>query len=438
MDRRAFSFCPPKSHGSMNYLTRLFRAGRGLLQRKSLQNLALYGGTTSLGQFFMFVYTLLVARSLGPEQFGAYVSCYAATGLSAFTVNLGLDTWILRESASTSNLASLAGGVLRNKAVVGMGWAALLVAGLPLIRPDVFSPLLLLVCAIDLWCDSCLNTQIACLNVQRRINRISNLVLISRLGRLLGAGMVLLLGLGSPLLFAGTRALFSVLALVVSWSFNRPFFTGLPSFTSIFKGALPYAASELLAQIYIQADVTILALMSTRDATGLYSTASGMINALFVIPSAGYLLAIPSLSRLESQAPEKLNSAFKRYFLGFLGLGGILLVATLGFGAVVMEALLGAKYHVSGQLFSLMSPILFLKSIGFCCAAILVSLGLQRKRLVPQAASAAVNVVLNILVIPIAGIYGVAIVYIISEVVLTVGYGATVLLQLRKKSLPAF
>lgn len=422
----------------MNYLSKLIGTGRGLLRRKSLQNLVLYGGTTSLGQFFMFVYTLLVARALGPEQFGIYASSYAATGLSAFTVNLGMDTWILRESATTQDLYSLAGGILRNKGVTGLAWGAFLVIGLPLIRPDVFSPVLMLVCAADIWCDSCLNTQIACLNITRKIPRITTLVLVSRLGRLVGAVAVILLGLESPLLFASMRALFSLAALLVSWGYTRPKFTGIPSFQGIFKSSLPFAASELLAQIYVQADVTILALMSTKDATGLYSTASGMINALFVIPTAGYLLAIPTLSRLATQSPERLFSAIKRYFLVFVGLGIMLLLVTLAFGAFLTEALLGAKYHTSGQLFALMSPILLLKSIGACCAAILVSIGQQSKRLVPQAASAAANVLLNIWIIPIAGISGVAVVYIISEVILTLGYGAIVFTQLRKKPLPVY
>ena len=416
----------------MKYLSGLAIKGQAILRSQSVQNLALYGGTTSLGQFFTFIYTLLAARSLGPAQFGVYASCYSAAGVSAVLITWGMDVWLLRESASPGNLLSLAGGILRNKAFIGLAWAVVLVVGLPLIRPDVFSRILLAICAVDLWCDSCLNTQIACLNVNRKISSISRLVIVSRLGRLIGAIIILILGIESAVLFALARAIFSLIAFLVSWKYTRPHWFNLPSFTSIFRLSLPFAASEFLAQIYLQADVTILALLSTKSATGLYSTAEGVINALFLIPNTGYLLSIPSLSRL-AREPELLRLALKRNILRSLALGAALMIAALLLGLFVLEIILGSQYKTSGILLAFMSPLPLLKSFEFGFAGIMVASGLQSRRLIPQAVSAAANVLLNILFIPIAGIYGVAVVYIISEIILTAGYGITVFNYSRKK-----
>jgi len=366
-------------------------------------------------------------------QFSVYTSCYAATGVSAFLFSWGMDTWLLRESASSKDLLALAGGVLRNKAVMGLMWGSLLVIGLPLLRPDIFSRMLLVVCVIDTWCDSCLNTQIACLNINKQYPAIPKLIMLSRFGRLVGAITLVLAGGISPFLFGLVRSFFSLAAFLLSWRYTHPRLRHLPAGIHIFRRSLPYAASDILAQIYVQADVTILALMSSKAVIGLYSTAEGIINALFIIPTTAFLLVVPTLSRLADHEPERFRPAIKKSFLGFLMLGLALISLTLFFGGLIAEALLGPQYRTSGQLLVLMSPILFMKALEFGCIAILVSAGRQSKRLVPQALSAATNVLLNIWMIPIAGIFGVALVYVFSEVILIAGYGSAVIAYLREK-----
>jgi O-antigen/teichoic acid export membrane protein len=83
---------------------------------------------------------------------------------------------------------------------------------------------------------------------------------------------------------------------------------------------------------------------------------------------------------------------------------------------------LGEAYSTTGELLAILSPILFLKTVSFAAAAFLVAVDWQSHRLIPQAISAAVNIVLNLLVIQTLGIQGVAYVYVISEAVLLIGY----------------
>ena len=56
------------------------------------------------------------------------------------------------------------------------------------------------------------------------------------------------------------------------------------------------------------------------------------------------------------------------------------------------------------------------------CATVLVAVGWQQRRLVPQMLSAFANIGLNIWAIPRWGIEGAAHVYVASEVVLFIGY----------------
>jgi hypothetical protein len=107
------------------------------------------------------------------------------TGLSIFVV-IGMDTWLLREPGSLASPRAWSGRVLRIKGWIGLAWGVLLVVAAPLIRPDVFTPALVLVCAIDMWCDGALTTHAAALNIQKRIRAVSRLMFFrapARLGR---------------------------------------------------------------------------------------------------------------------------------------------------------------------------------------------------------------------------------------------------------------
>jgi O-antigen/teichoic acid export membrane protein len=109
-------------------------------------------------------------------------------------------------------------------------------------------------------------------------------------------------------------------------------------------------------------------------------------------------------------------------FVGFTILGIILAFGIWIAGPFLSELLLGDSYKTTGQLLRILSPILFLKSLSFACAAFLVAVGWQIRRLIPQAISAAANILLNLLVIMTLGIIGVALVYVVSEVILLIGY----------------
>ena len=399
----------------------LHRIGRS----EFLQHLVLFGGSTGAAQFLMMLNAILLARVLGPEGYGVFAGCYAVAGLSAFVISFGMDTWLLREAAHSYSPADLSGNVIKVKAKIGLVWGFALVAILPAVRPDLFSPWLMLVCVLDVWSDSCFNTQMAALNVQNRITFISRLVLVSRGGRLLGTILFAVGGAVSPVLFALSRCSATVLSMLLAAAVLRPNLRSTITLRTIeiFRKTFPYGVSEFLALIYAQADVSLLAFLAGKTATGIYSPASGLVNALFVIPNAGFMLAVPRLSALTAQNPQRLKSFVLRLHVGFFLLG-CALSALVGLGGKwIIDLLLGSKFEMTGTLLLVLSPILVFKSMEYLYAAIFVAVGWQKLRLIPQAVSAGVNILLNLVAIPLFGVYGVAVVYSLSELLLLLGYG---------------
>jgi len=102
-----------------------------------------------------------------------------------------------------------------------------------------------------------------------------------------------------------------------------------------------------------------------------------------------------------------------------VGLGLFLL---LFFGAKYLISLFGPAYAGSQEILQILSAILFFHSITFGVAAILVATNQQKQRTIIQAIAVVINVGLNFLIIQQFGITGVAYVYVLTEVVLLLGY----------------
>jgi O-antigen/teichoic acid export membrane protein len=201
---------------------------------------------------------------------------------------------------------------------------------------------------------------------------------------------------------------------------------------STVKESLPFALSDLFASIYVQADTTIIALTLGKEAVGLYAPASSLINALFVIPNAGFLVAVPILTRTIKTNGQLSGQLLKLIAIAFPGIGIILWVFVKNFSKL-MPIVFGPSYSESAPLLEILSPILFLKSCSFAAAAVLVAIGWQHQRAYIQAITAVVNLMLNFLAVYCFGVRGVAMVYVISEIFLLVGYIVLIIWWIRKK-----
>jgi O-antigen/teichoic acid export membrane protein len=390
-----------------------------------IHNLAYLGGGTFVAQFLMALNAILLARILQPEAYGVFVATYAAAGLSSFFFNWGLDTWLLRQASLSAEPDKGLGTVVFLKVTFGVVWAILLFLILPRARPDLYYSSIVLVACMDILLEGLFSAGNAVLNAQGRVRRVSGLLLISRGARLINTLLFMGLGYLNPLAFAIARLAGTLFAWIISLQSIRPRRDNTTPLSArrTFRQAIPYGLSELLSIIYLQADILLIALITgNSQAVGLYAPASGIISALFVIPSAGFYVIVPVLTRYHSTNGGNFRKVVMQMFAGFSLLGIILSVLIWGSSQFLAEFLLGEAYTTSGELLAILSPILFLKTVSFAAAAFLVAVDWQSRRLIPQAVSAAVNIILNLLVIQSLGIQGVAYVYVFSEMILLIGY----------------
>jgi O-antigen/teichoic acid export membrane protein len=389
-----------------------------------LANLFWFSGSSGVAQMLGMAYSLLLARWLLPESFGIIAGCYAAATLTSFLINWGMDTWLLRQAATTAAPLRLAGSIIKIKILLGILWAAGLWFILTHLRPDIYWPLILAMVILDTWFDACFNTLSVVLNATGRIRTISTLIAASRGLRLVSLIALVVLNVNVLLPFVAARLVCTVLIFGCAILITRPEFSGnvpIPGKT-IWLQALPYGLSEFLAMVYGQIDVTMLAFLAGSTIVGLYAPAVGLINAFITIFSSAYFFFIPQLTRTLLLHPERFRQNTIKMMIGFALTGLAAMVALGGLGPLLVNLLLQQAYQQTGELLLFMSPIMFFKGLSAGCAAFLVTVGWQQRRLLPQIASAGVNILLNFWAIPRWGPVGAALVYTFSEAILLAGY----------------
>lgn len=369
---------------------------------------------------------ILVAREVHPLEYGQYVACFGLATLLIVLPSFGMDAWLLTQSRSETNrVTSVWGKGLRLRVCflvvwfVGMGFLSII------LPPDTYPKDILFLTTLGAAFDSLI---LLSYSAKRATNRHWIVTIIQSLASLLLLLFVLLMptGLDQILLFACFRTLLSaIVALItigmVGYKHIGNALTGF-SVGAILKATHPFFWAEFASSIYAKADINIIALMIGAVGTAVYGPALNILQVTFLPSHALFVLMVPTLS---AAFVEKRNSFLrfsKTQFAVQLILGICLSSFLFAFAPLLVSLTFGADYHVSGEILRILSPIPLLRSMSFALGAVLASSKLQPQRTKYQIIVASFNLVAILIVIIPYGILGVAVVYILSELLLVIGY----------------
>lgn len=394
-----------------------------LINKSNLSKISIFTISFALSQAIMIAYSLVLARHLGPELYGYYATGYSLVGLWSFFISAGMDTWFLQRGRDIEQIRRLSGEIIKAKMMIFIIWASVLIIAINQINFIALE--FIIICVLDIWCDSLLITQIYGLNIQQKYHKVAGIMTASRLSRLLSALVLIGLGARNPTLFALFRFFFTLIGFFIALitlkpkvSLNKIEITKIP-----YKELLPFGLSEMFAQLYIMADISLLALLAGKIQVGLYSPATNILSALFIIPNSLYLYLLPRFSKKKSFQGQIPDNEIILTIIGF-GLVGLILFGGIALSSKwIIPIFLGKAFEQTKQLLLYLSPIIVLKSVQFGLIVIIVSSGLQKFRLIPQFIAAVLNVTMNVILIPYFGAGGAVLAYNVSELVLLLGYG---------------
>lgn len=403
-----------------------------LNRRTVIRNLATLFSGSVLAQGMRVLALLFTARQLGAIQYGQYAACFALTSFSSILFSLGLNIWLLREgSRDLESTGALFGSVFAIKGVIGSMWLIFMLLLAPIIDSSSFPVELVRLSAVSVLLENLVVT----LSVFYKSTLQNHITFILESGSN-GIWLVatfLLMKSGEQQ--ASVYILIRIVALLISfilvlWIIGRtiPLKVTISTTKWALRSALPFALSELLAWAAMRVDVLVIAFLIGEYATGLYSPAVGLVNALFLIPSAVYLVITPVLSNLFVTNVKQAWITARNSILLLVVIGLTMSIALL-FTAGLLSSVLGGTFQEVREILRLLSPVLFIHSLTFGLAAILVATNQQAKRAIVQSIAVATNACLNLILVSWMGVRGAAMVYILSEMVLLFGYAWLVLNQ---------
>ena len=366
-----------------------------------------------MGLLLQAAYFIILARLLGPMQYGVYAGAFAFASLVAQYSALGTGTVFLRYvSSDHSAFAVYWGNILVVTSVVG----GALVVALDLLGPRILNPAsaaLVLLAAIG----NCVCAQLTIESgrVFQTFEQMRPTALLNLLTNLVrtvaAAAMLFTLHQATAWQWALASTLVSALAAIftvvtITLRFGRPRFT--PKLF-IKRGAegFGFAVAMSTASLYNDLDKTMLSHYGMNRDNGIYTMAYRIVDIatipIFSIRDA----AMPRLFKLgrtgiAASAELSHRLLLRALALGALGSAGMFLMAPL------LPLAVGRGFAEGVVALRWLCLIPIFRSIHQMTGCALTGAGLQRYRTTTQVAAATLNFFLNLWLIPKWGWHGAA------------------------------
>jgi O-antigen/teichoic acid export membrane protein len=373
------------------------------------------------------LYFVLVARSLGPASYGTFVAVLAFVSIVTPFASWGAGDILIRRVSRDAGLLRQAWG---EAIMTAFGLGALFGVAVVLAAPHVFdgriSPLLVgAIAAAEFWGTSLASIAAQAYQAVERLGRMAQVWLAMSVLRVAAAVVlasvkVLQTPMSWALLYLGsTLAAACVIVVWVSRELGRPIFSVAARDRGDIKRGFFYSLSTVALSIYNDIDKTMLARLATFAAAGLYGAGYRIVEVCFVPVAALLQSSYPRFFR-HGKEGVRANVALARRMLPAAIVYGVVAGAVLFAAAPLLELVLGAKYASTVLVVRGLAAVPALRAIHYFAANVLTGADRQSSRSAVQVGVAALNVGLNLWLIPRNGWRGAVWATLASEAALAV------------------
>ena len=390
-----------------------------------------------------FVASIFMVRSLGSDGYGTIAFVYAFMGLFDWLASFGVEQVVVREASAaegrtdSEKRALSFGGELWGSGMAltaaTSAVAALLAAVLAFVLGYRGSVALLLVIAgieaIALVPPRLLSTV---LQVRLQMWKAVGITSARHLGWLVA--VMIMAKAHAPLwAFVGIRSTLAacesmtIAAVSLRELGSRLTFAATRA-TELAKNSWPLALMYLAIGVYFRIDRVIIERFVGPKELGFYAVADNIGGMISVIPLAFSRSVYPEIcKRLASE--ERFRSAVRTSFRVTIFVMGILVVAMFALGPPAIRFIYGGEFSSSGHLLRILLLAQLGAAYGTILGVVLLAQSLQRAMMVATAASAVVNVLINLFAIPRWGATGAA-----WATVLSYWFSSAVMFELTRRT----
>ena len=181
-----------------------------------------------------------------------------------------------------------------------------------------------------------------------------------------------------------------------------------------FSQAFPLMLGALSAVIYLKIDILFLSYMEGKEVTGIYSVAARLSEAWYMLPATLALAAFPRMVELRASAPKRYAQRMQDAMDVFAAFGTLVAATSVFWAAPMIHVLFGPAYSGSVVILQLYVWVGVVVATRALIHKWLLVEGLFWGSAMVHVTGATLNVALNLLLIPIYGAEGAAIATLIS------------------------
>jgi len=375
------------------------------------------------GGLFFFV-ALLMARHLGPENFGTFSFVFAFVTVFHMLADFGITNILVRDIArAKEKVDRILGACIPLVTLLAFSGYVLIILSVQLLNlaPDTELAMYIMGATVLLTFHAAVYGSVCRAFEEMEYNAVG--LVLQRVILLIFTIIALYMDAGLPglaLCYFGERfAQWVFFYILVRKRYSQYVWRkDVEYWRYLIREGLPIGAGMVLKRVSWHVDIFVLTALSTASSVGLFSAAYRIIQMISVIPFTLSMPVFPALSRLAQESPEKAYTLYTRVqkILMLIGLPIGLWVLVLGSQIIVL--LFGEDYQAGGitlQVMGLVVVFLFMNSLF---VYLFSALDRQMLYMSSVGGSVLLNLVLDILLIPHFDILGAALATLCAEAVL--------------------
>lgn len=380
---------------------------------------------TGVASLISFVTFVAITRGLGPEAFGDFTAASAFLFLPVVLADVGLSTAVLREiSADPGRTEPAMRASLPLRALISA--AAILVAvgiGLALPFTDQ-TKVAILISSVGAFLTLMTLALLPVLQAQLKMQWAVGATVGGRVVTLALTLGALGVGLGFKSVVAaqsiGLAVTFLLTLLAVAARVRLTPVLDAGYWRALFSRSLVLGLAIALSLIYFRVDAVLLALLRPAEEVGLYGAAYKFIELAVLIPAAAATSMFPPLARFVAAKDPRAESLVQKSFDVLLAAAVPVTVLMLAFPEQIIVLTAGEQFEDAAIALQLLAPYVIFAFVNTVLWRVLIATDQDRALLAVSVAVLVVNVVANLIFIPLYGYQAAAVVSVASEAFITI------------------
>ena len=367
-----------------------------------------------------FVVTIYVVRYLGPKDFGLYSYILSFSWLFASLSSLGLESISTREIVKHPDKKDEISGSVFFLRLVG-SVVTIILTGLTLflIGEETHNAILILIASGSFIFQS---FSVIEYYFRGTVEAKYNAYALSASVILSSTLKVIFIILKAPLIYFVLAVVFEYFALAVGLVlvyhsrkfsiFNWKYSKNLA--TSLFKDSWPLALSGIVVMVYMKIDQVMIKNMMSEEAVGYYAAAVRLCEAWYFIPVTLCNAIFPAIVNAKNVSEEFYNNRMQKLYdiLTWMAIG-IAIPVTI-FSGQIIYLLFGNEFSPAGPVLTIYIWAGVAVFLGVASSQYLINENLTKLSFIRTFIGMILNVVLNLIFIPLYGIIGSAVATLVS------------------------